>query len=130
MLGEIIKGLISPVTGIVNKLVIDKDKLAELEFKREDNNYKLRSQLLTVTTTPKVDAFVKLLITFRDVVIPILRPFGAACMTAFGMYMHYRGTPLDATSQIVMDAAFPAWGTSRHINKQTEAKKKDDWPDV
>lgn len=131
MLGEIIKGLISPVTSIANKMVMDKDKYAELQFKKLELTNQRELKLLEITTTPRIDAAVKLLIAIRDVVIPLLRPVGSAAMTAFGIYMHYKGTPMDTGLQMIFDGAFPAWGTSRHLNKQTEAKKKEsDWPDV
>lgn len=115
---------ISSVTNLISEFITDDDLAAKLNVEMERISAGIRSELLNTTTTPKVDAFVKLLIAFKDVIVPLLRPVGAGCMTAFGMYMHYRGTPLDGATQIVMDGAFPAWGASRHVNKQTEQKEK------
>jgi hypothetical protein len=119
-----LKSLISPITNLAGKMIMDKDKFAELQFRKLELEYNAKKDLLKQTTTPKIDAVVKLLITINDVVIPLLRPLGAAAMTAFGIYMHAKGTPMEAISQAIFDGAFPAWGASRHVNKQTEAKKR------
>ena len=116
--------LISPVTNLAGKLIMDKDKYAELQFKKAELRSKRDLKLLAITTTPRIDAFVKLLYAIKDVIIPMMRPLGAAAMTAFGIYAHYKGLDLDPVMHGIFDGAFPAWGTSRHINKQTETKAK------
>lgn len=120
---NLISALLSPVTSIANKLVMDKTKYAELQQRKEDNKHKREMKLLTITTTPNIDAFVKVLYAIKDVVIPMLRPLGSAAMTAFGLWAHYKGLDIDLGLHALMDSAFPGWMTSRHINKQTEAKK-------
>lgn len=124
MISEFISGIFKPITMLASKMIMDKDKYAELQFKKVELEYNARSELLKQTTTPKIDAVVKLLITINDVVIPLLRPVGAAAMTAFGVWMHMKGTPMDVAHQVIFDGAFPAWGTSRHVNKQAETKRK------
>lgn len=113
----------SAIDGLFNlagEWIEDKDKRNEFNFKVQELQFKLRESLLATKTTPKTDAFVKLLIAFRDIILPLLRPLGAAAMTAFGMYCHVNGVDIDAASQVIMDGAFPAWGASRHVNKQKE----------
>lgn len=110
--------------GVLSEAITDKDLLAKLDVKRQEIDSAIRSQLLKTKTIPWVDALVKVMIAMRDVVIPLLRPAGAFAMTAFGMYMHYRGTPLDAVNQAVFDGAAPAWGISRHANKKKEQETK------
>jgi hypothetical protein len=116
--------LIESITGLAGEYIEDKDKSNEIKFKIQELEFKLRESLLVTKTTPKVDAFVKVLIAFRDIILPMLRPVGAAMMTGFGMYCHYKGIPLDGATQVVMDGAFPAWGASRHVNKKHEETEK------
>lgn len=123
MIGDIVKGLISPVTNIADKLILDKDKYAELKFRELELREKRAMKLLTITTTPKIDAVVKILYTIKDVIIPMFRPLGAAAMTAFGVYAHLKGLNIDPVVQGIFDGAFPAWGLSRHVNKQTDSKQ-------
>jgi hypothetical protein len=114
---DFISKLISPVTNIVDKMVMDKDKFAELQFKKTELNYKLKEQLLGTTTSPNTDAFVKLLLAFRDIVLPMLRPLGSACMTGFVIYAEMNDIALSGATEAIMAAAFPGWMTSRHMNK-------------
>jgi hypothetical protein len=123
---SIFSALVSPVTKIADKLILDKDKYAEIQLRKIELEHKSRDKLLAITTTPRIDALVKLLIAIRDVVIPILRPLGSACMTAFGLYAHYKGIEIDLALHGLMDSAFPGWMASRHVNKQTETKAKAD----
>ena len=126
MIGDIVKGLISPVTNLADKLIMDKDKYAELQFKKLELQHRSRDKLLAITTTPRVDAWVKILIAIKDVVIPLFRPLGSAAMTAFGIYAHLKGLDIDPMMLGIFDGAFPAWGVSRHVNKQTDAKQNKD----
>ena len=123
---------IESVTGLVSELITDPDKKAEIELELQRIDAGIRSELLKTKTTPWTDAFVKLLIAFRDIIIPLLRPFGSACMTAFGMYCHIKGIEIDTGLLAMFDGAFPAWGASRHINKKDQIKAKtkannDEW---
>jgi hypothetical protein len=122
---------IESVTGLISEFIVDDDLRAKLNVELQKIEAGVTTQLLQTTTTPKVDAFVKILIAIKNVIIPLLRPLGAGCMTAFGMYCHYNSLPLDGATQVVMDGAFPAWGASRHVEKQKKIRKKsnndDDW---
>ena len=119
--------LISPVTNLASKLILDKDKYAELQFKRSDNEHEARMSLLATTTTPKIDATVKLLLALRDVVIPLLRPLGSFALAGFAAYCVSENIQLGETVETMMFGAPLAWGASRHVNKQTKAKAKEDW---
>ena len=115
------------VKDLISEFIVDEDKLNQINYQVQELEFGLRENLLKTTTTPKVDAIVKLMIATKDVVIPMLRPLGAACMTAFGMYCHTKGIEMAATTQVVMDAAFPAWMGSRHVEKQKKIAKKSSW---
>lgn len=58
------------------------------------------------------------------VAIPLARPVGSFCMTAFGAYCHAKGISMDTAIHAVFDGAFPAWGLSRHVHKQKELDGK------
>ena len=124
MISELISGFLKPVTGIIDKMVMDKDKYAELQFKKLELEYTARSELLTITTTPSVDAVVKLLVTIKEVVIPLLRPVGSFGLAAFAAYAETNGISLPSEIQYMLYGSPVAWGASRHVNKQTQAKEK------
>lgn len=131
---EIISGLFKPITSIFDKMVMDKDKYAELQFKRVELTYKLRSDLLKQTTTPKMDAVVKLLVTINDVILPLLRPLGSLALAGFAAYCATNQIDLGETVETMLFGAPLAWGTSRHFNKQESEKTKQvafeaDWDD-
>jgi len=117
----------SAITGVkdlISEFIVDEDKKNQINYQIQELEFGLRENLLKTTTTPKVDAVVKLMIATKDVVIPMLRPVGAACMTAFGMYCHAKGISMETATQVIMDGAFPAWGASRHVAKKDELKVK------
>lgn len=112
--------LISPVANIADKLVMDKDKYAELQFKRVELKHDKEMKLLETTTTPTIDAWVKLLMAFKDVILPMFRPVGSAAMSGFAIYCRIEGIELPPTAEALMAAAFPGWMTSRHMGKKKE----------
>lgn len=116
--------VIENLSQLASEFIEDPDKKREIDYKIQELAFDLRRSLLNTVTTPKVDAFVKLLIAFRDIILPLLRPVGAACMTAFGMYCHYKGIEVDGAVHAMLDGAFPAWGASRHVHKSNELKQK------
>jgi hypothetical protein len=115
---------IESVSSLVSEFVEDPDKKNQIMYQISELDHKLTTTLLTSKTTPKTDALVKLMIAVKDVLIPMLRPLGAAAMTGFGMYCHLKGIDIDGASQIMLDGAFPAWGVSRHSHKAKEAELK------
>ncbi len=124
MLGFLGK-LISPITSIADKMILDKDKYAELQFKKLELQAKARSELLAVTTTPWIDGFVKLLVTIRDVLIPLMRPVMSALMPVFAGYCAMNGIELGATVETMLFGAPIAYGASRHVDKkQKEVTKR------
>ena len=117
-----LSALISPVTNIASKMIMDKDKFADLQFKKVELVAQAKSELLQKTTTPNVDATVKLLIAFRDILLPMKRPVGSALMMGFAAYAEMKGLDIPVELQAVLYGAFPAWGTSRHLSKSAEQK--------
>lgn len=122
---------IESVTGLISELTIDDDKQAEIRLELERLKVDVRKQLLNTTTTPKTDAAVKLMIAFRDIILPLLRPLGAACMTAFAAYCAYSGVELAGATEAMLVGAFPAWGASRHVHKSKKIDKpeREEWDD-
>ena len=117
-----LSALISPVTNIASKMVMDKDKFAELQFKKVELTAQAKAALLEKTTTPNVDAAVKLMIAFRDILLPMMRPVGSLAMAGFAAYASYKGIELPVELQSVLYGAFPLWGTSRHLSKSADQK--------
>lgn len=115
---------IEGLTDLAGEWIEDKDKQNEFNFRVKELSFKLRETLLTTKTTPKTDAFVKILIAFRDIIMPLLRPLGAAGMTAFALYCQYKGIELTGATEAVLVGAFPAWGASRHAHKKEELKNE------
>lgn len=98
---------------LVDQFILDKD-LAE----------KLKHKLLMKDTVVWVDALVKLFYAFPHIILPVLRPLGAAAMTAFGMYCHANEIVLDAATIAIFDGAFPGWCVSRHLGKADEIARE------
>ena len=118
--------LIDSISGLAGEFIEDKDKRNELMFKVKELEFSLRESLLATKTNPWVDGFVKVLIAFRDIIIPMLRPLGA-------FYLSYMGVDI-AQAELAaggdvsalsggLTAAFPAWGASRHANKNKEQEE-------
>jgi len=124
-MGAIAIGIINAVSTLGSKFIADKDKQTEFAFMTQELAFKTMETLLTAKTYPWVDGLVKLLYTLQI----FIRPAIGGAMTVFGAYMHYKGTPMDGVAQTIFDGAFPAWGVSRHVEKQNKAKKKDIWDD-
>ena len=103
----------SKLIGLGSEFIEDKDlrnkfNMQIMEFKNDFN-----TALVTQKTHPTVDALVKLLFALNS----LWRPAVGAAMTAFGIYAHLKGLDISATSQVIFDGAFPAWGVSRHVEK-------------
>lgn len=109
---------------LAKKLIPDKDKYKELETQVKQAEIEFDRLLLGTTTTPKVDAFVKILYAVERFISTLWRPLGSAAMTAFGLYAHYKGMSIDTMTHSMLDGAFAAWGVSRHMNKTEELKNK------
>ena len=110
--------LLGDVFGLAREFIVDKDKLIEFQHKAKELELQLATQLISTKTTPGVDATVKLLYALNS----LWRPIVGAAMTLFGAYAHYKGIQMDTAAHLVFDGAFPAWGASRHIEKQKKAK--------
>ena len=109
------------IFGVIDQLVDDGDLAAKLKNGILEKQIAFSTTVLTTSTTPKTDAAVKLLYAMRDVVIPMLRPFGSAAMSAFAAYAAVKGIQMDPATHAAMASAFPGWMVSRHIQKKTEA---------
>ena len=113
VVGDVFKSLF----GIVDQMVEDKDKAAEIKLKMAEMENRLNAQLLTTQTTPKVDAAVKILIAMRDVVIPMFRPVVGAALTGLAVWFEYKQMPINENLQLLMASAFPGWMVGRQMKK-------------
>jgi hypothetical protein len=113
---------VTSVFSFFSELVTDDDLKAKLVFEEAKLRFALDQILLTTQTTPKVDAAVKVLMALRDIVIPMFRPLGAACMTAFGAYCMMNGIELSEPIQYLLFGAPIGYGVSRHVDKKEQQK--------
>jgi hypothetical protein len=112
---SVINGLIA----LGSEWITDKDKQIEFAYKMRELNFKVAESLLKTKTVPWVDGAVKIIYA----IVALARPIGTAAMTAFGLYAHYRQIPIDTALHTAIDSSFPAWGASRHINKNKEQEE-------
>ncbi len=116
--------LIPSLFKIGDKLIVDKDKKAEYAFKVQEMMFKQMEVMLNVKTFPWIDGLVKLAYASEAIIKGLLRPLGAAALTGFAIYADVTGIELSESISLILYGSFPAWGASRHVNKQTEIKKK------
>lgn len=111
-------GFFKGIFGIVDQLVVDKDKAAELKFYIRELQHKLDVAIITMKTVPWVDATVKLLYAFQ----PFFRPIGSFAMAIFAAYCDLHNIELGKEVKVMLYGSPIAWGLSRHINKMKGAK--------
>lgn len=109
-----IVSIIDSIIGIGKEVIVDKDKQIEFEYKARELWYAQSTELLKTQTIPWVDATVKILFALNS----LWRPIVSAAMTAFAAYCAVMGIELSETMTSIFASAFPAWGLSRHLNKQ------------
>jgi len=120
MAGNIdIGGLFDGLFDIGKELITDKDKLVEYTYKTAELKSKASIAIINMKTTPKVDAFVKVLYAFKDVGKELFRPVGSFCMAIFAGYMKIYHPEIDLTAPIegMLFGAPVAWGYSRHVGQ-------------
>ena len=119
------EGAITSTFGFLSELVEDDDLKNKLDFEKKKLQFELDRVLLSTKTNPWVDGGIKVLIALRDIIIPMLRPAGA-------FYLSYKGVDIAQAELAVsgdisalsmgLASAFPAWGASRHVNKNNEQR--------
>jgi hypothetical protein len=122
--------LIPSLFKIGDKLIADEDKKMEFAFKVQEMAFKQMEQLINAKTYPWVDALVKLAYASEQIIKGLFRPIASACMLAFAMYCEVSTIELSDGVQAILYGAFPAWGASRHIDKQKKKKvidEDEDW---
>ena len=118
--GEAIEG----ITNLISEFITDDDLRAKLDFETKKLEFELDKVLLSTTTTPRMDAFVKLLVATRDIIIPLIRPIASVAMACFAAYCTTENIPLPSYVQEALFGAPVLYGTSRHIAKKEEQKTK------
>ncbi len=121
------EGSIESAFGWLSELTTDDDLLAKLRHEKDKLKLELDKILLSTKTNPFVDGFVKILIAFRDIILPMLRPVGAFYLSTKGVDMAQAelaaGGDISAMSG-ALSAAFPGWMGSRHQNKNKSESEK------
>lgn len=132
MVLRFLEKLIKPMDSLIqlgSEYIVDKDKLIEFQFKAMQLKQEQAVTILATKTNPFIDALVKLMYAFQI----FWRPLVGMLMTGFGAYCHYKGIDMDVALHAVFDGAFPAWGVSRHVEKQKKLNNydpyKDEWTD-
>lgn len=110
---------------LAKELIPDRDKFKKFETEVDKAKIEFDRLVLGTSTTPNVDAFVKILYAVERFATSLFRPVGSALMTGFAMYAHYKGgLGIDPAVLYAMDGAFPGWGLSRHLHKKEEIKRR------
>ena len=118
-----IDDIISGVLGLGKTYIEGKEKQAEFANEVAKMALDFQEKLMLMQTTPKMDAFIKLLYAIKDVIIPLMRPVVSACMTAIAVYCEMKGIHLNDTLMTAMSLAFPGWMGTRSIEKMTKTDK-------
>lgn len=121
-------GLVAAALSIGKELIEDKDKKADLAYQTMD-------KLLASRTYRLVDAVVKLAFAAEQITKGLVRPLVSCGMFVYGVLnpdvlqqMHALGAAGDLGIAAMMGSA-PAWGYSRHKEKQKKPQKSDDFID-
>ena len=112
------------VLDLADQFIEDKDQLAKFAFEVNKLDREFSTAILTMTSTPKTDAVVKLMYAWRDVGVSLVRPVGAAIAAAFVGYCTVKGIALPDWLEAILAALFPGWMVSRHMDK-TEEKRQE-----
>ena len=111
-------GIFDSLFGLAGELIEDKDKRNEFNMKIMESKNALSMAILQQKTHPKVDAAVKVMYALNM----FWRPVVSAAMTIFGAYCHYKQIDLGSLAiHGMFDGAFPAWGFSRHVEKNKKS---------
>lgn len=111
--------LFSNLIGLGKSLIEDKEKQAEFAYKIAELQVQVQEKILTMTTTPRMDAFVKFLYALKELILPLMRPMVSTCLSGFAAYAAYKHIDLGPLN-VVFGAAFPGWMASRGIEKLTD----------
>lgn len=119
-----IAGAFSELIGVGKELIEDKDKRNEYAFRLAELQMQLTERMLTQQTHPKADAAVKIAYAIKELVLPMFRPVGALLLALWGVshpeqlqWLHDNLGALGDGAIASVFGAFPAWGVSRHIEK-------------
>lgn len=113
-----IMGIAKAGLGIVDQLVEDKDKKAELGMQWNMALLGAVEKLVSTTTVPWVDATVKLMAAS----VAMARPIGAFFLTLKGIDLAALDGAVDIVSGGLM-SLFPAWMGARQYDKHAKKKK-------
>lgn len=123
------QALVSLIPGLFklgSELIEDPDKRTEFAFKTQELYHQLAIKLLETKTFPWVDALVKLAYASEAIVKGLIRPLGSFALAGFAAYCDIKGIALSDTVSTLLYGAPIAWGTSRHVEKRSQAKKPPD----
>ena len=112
-----------------DKMIVDKDKKSEFSFKVQEMAFKQMETLINAKSYPWVDALVKLAYASEQIIKGLFRPIASALMLGFAMYCEVSAIELSDGVQAILYGSLPAWGASRHIEKQKKkvVDEDEDW---
>lgn len=125
---SIIAGLAKSGLGIIDQLVEDKDKKAEMALQWNMALLGFAEKLINTQTIPWVDAMMKVILAL----VTLGRPIGSFILTLLGIDMIQAGD--EGVVGTALTAAFPTWMGAREVDKKRKAtiehrkldKQKDD----
>ena len=104
-----------------SEMIEDKDKRNEFNYKARELANTFHVELLKTQTIPWVDAFIKIVLSFKG----LMRPAGAAISLGIWLWLKNKGVEMDPAVQAILLGQAPAWGWSRHVEKQERVKVQE-----
>lgn len=114
---DIFTGIIKMIGGLGGELIEDKDKKTEFAFKMAALAEKRMEVLMNQKTYPWVDGLVKLAYASEQIVKGLFRPVASSLMLAVAVYFEINDIKVSGTVETILYGALPAWGVSRHMDK-------------
>lgn len=118
--------LLSSITAIGGKMVLDRDKQAEFAFKSLEMAHELALKLLDTPSYKWVDALVKIAYASESLIKGLFRPLASALLIGYSLMnpdiidkLHNMGPVGDAVL-VAIFGSFPGWMASRHAEKKRE----------
>jgi len=118
-------GLLQGLLHLGDKMIPDQDKKIEFAFKVQQMANDLATKLLDTKTYPWVDALVKLAYASQELITGLFRPIGGLLALGYVLYANQHGIVIPNDIQMVLVSLFPAWGISRHIEKNKKVGPPD-----
>ena len=104
-----------------SEFIEDKDKRNEFAFKVTEMTSAFSTELLRSKTVPWVDALIKFVLATKG----IYRPIGAFISLLLWVWLKTKGIEINTAIEVALVGQGPAWGWSRHREKQENIQAKE-----